>query len=57
MKKRIIISGGGTLGHILPIIPVVKEIYKEYDLYFVGTKKGLEKKYIESNDLLKYFKK
>ena len=25
-KKRIVISGGGTLGHILPILPIIKEI-------------------------------
>ena len=57
MKKKIIISGGGTLGHILPIIPVIMDIYKQYDLYFIGTKKGLEKKYLENNDYNKYFKK
>ena len=56
MKKKIIISGGGTLGHILPIIPVVMDLYAEYDLYFIGTNKGLERKYIEDNKLTKYFK-
>lgn len=55
MKKVIVITGGGTLGHLLPIIPVVKEIYSKYDLIYIGTKKGLEKKYIEENDLKKYF--
>ena len=57
MNKKIIISGGGTLGHILPIIPVIMDIYKQYDLYFLGTQKGLEKKYLENNDYNKYFKK
>ena len=57
MKKKIIITGGGTLGHILPIIPVIEEIHNKYDLYFIGTKKGLEKKYFESNDINRYFKK
>ena len=42
-KKRIIITGGGTLGHILPIIPVVMKIYNDYDLFYIGTKKGNEK--------------
>ena len=57
MKKKIIISGGGTLGHILPIIPVIMEIYEKYDIYYIGTVKGNERKYFEDNNLIKYFKK
>ena len=56
MKKRVIISGGGTLGHILPIIPVIIDIYEKYDLYFIGTKKGMEKSYFQNNDYNKCFK-
>lgn len=56
-KKKIIITGGGTLGHILPILPVVYEIYEEYDLYFIGTTKGIEKKYFNDNNINQYFKK
>ena len=52
-KKRIIITGGGTLGHILPIIPVVMKIYDDYDLFYIGTKKGNEREYINKNDLNK----
>lgn len=55
-KKKIIFSGGGTLGHIVPIIPIVMLLYKEYDLYFIGTKKGREEKYIYENKLNIYFK-
>jgi UDP-N-acetylglucosamine--N-acetylmuramyl-(pentapeptide) pyrophosphoryl-undecaprenol N-acetylglucosamine transferase len=51
--KKIIFVGGGTLGHIYPMIPVVKKLKDKYDLYFIGTKKGLEKDLIEK---LKYFK-
>lgn len=54
-KKNIIISGGGTLGHILPILPVVYSICDEYNLYFLGTNKGVERKYFEDNNLNKYF--
>lgn len=56
-KKRIIITGGGTLGHIMPIIPVVMKIYNDYDLFYIGTKKGNEKEYIDKNGIMKYFKK
>lgn len=57
MKKKIIFSGGGTLGHIMPIIPIAMSIYEDYDLYFIGTKKEVERKYIYENKLNLYFKK
>lgn len=47
-------TGGGTLGHIFPIIPVVRKM-KERDeslkVYFIGTTNGLERDYIESTKL------
>ncbi len=55
-KKKIIFCGGGTLGHILPFIPIVMNIYNKYDVYFIGTIKGMERKYFNENDLNKYFK-
>ena len=57
LKKKIIITGGGTLGHILPIIPVVMKVYNDYDLILIGTIKGNEKEYFNKNDLNQYFKK
>lgn len=55
--KAIVITGGGTLGHVLPILPVVYSIYKDYNLYFIGTNKGVEKKYFDDNNINLYFKK
>lgn len=57
MKKKIIFSGGGTLGHIMPIIPIAMSIYEDYDLYFIGTKKEVERKYFYENKLNLYFEK
>jgi len=49
---KILFSGGGTLGHIYPMVSVVKELRRRgYKLYFIGTKKGLERKYIEDSSL------
>ena len=56
-KKTIVITGGGTFGHVLPILPVVYSIYKDYNLYFIGTNKGVEKKYFYDNNINLYFKK
>ena len=51
--KKIIFVGGGTLGHVYPLIPLLSELSKEFELYFIGTKKGLEKNLV---DKIKYFK-
>ena len=56
MKKTIVITGGGTLGHILPIIPVIKDLTDDCNFVFIGTKKGLEKNYLENNNLNSLFK-
>jgi len=48
-KKRIIITGGGTAGHIYPavsIIEYIKDNYPETEILFIGTGKGMEKDFI-----------
>jgi UDP-N-acetylglucosamine--N-acetylmuramyl-(pentapeptide) pyrophosphoryl-undecaprenol N-acetylglucosamine transferase len=43
---KIIVSGGGTGGHIYPAITIancIKELRPDAEIVFVGTKKGLEK--------------
>ncbi|MDE5873151.1 MAG: undecaprenyldiphospho-muramoylpentapeptide beta-N-acetylglucosaminyltransferase, partial [Lachnospiraceae bacterium] len=46
--KRIILTGGGTAGHVTPnmaIIPSLRE--KGYDIHYIGSYDGIEKKLIE----------
>ena len=45
MKPRVIISGGGTGGHIFPAVSIAGEIKKRFpdaDILFVGAKGGME---------------
>jgi UDP-N-acetylglucosamine--N-acetylmuramyl-(pentapeptide) pyrophosphoryl-undecaprenol N-acetylglucosamine transferase len=42
MKSTIIISAGGTGGHIFPAIAVAKELAIKYNIIWVGAKTGLE---------------
>jgi len=50
--KNILFCGGGTLGHIYPLVSVVRELKTMgYNLYFIGTTNGLEKSYLEDKDL------
>ena len=46
--KRIILTGGGTAGHVTPniaLIPGLKEL--GYDIHYIGSYKGIEKELIE----------
>jgi UDP-N-acetylglucosamine--N-acetylmuramyl-(pentapeptide) pyrophosphoryl-undecaprenol N-acetylglucosamine transferase len=46
---RAILTGGGTGGHIYPAVSIAKEIqkrYKDSEVIFVGTEKGLESKIV-----------
>lgn len=48
MKKRIIITGGGTGGHIFPGIAVARELsrHPEAEVLYVGKREGLESKWV-----------
>ena len=46
--KRIILTGGGTAGHVTPniaLLPRLKEL--NYDIHYIGSYNGIEKELIE----------
>ncbi len=46
--KRIILTGGGTAGHVTPniaLLPRLKEL--QYDIHYIGSYNGIEKELIE----------
>ena len=47
-KKKIVLTGGGTAGHVTPniaLLPYLKEA--GYDIYYIGSKNGIEKQLIQ----------
>ncbi|MBP3737168.1 MAG: undecaprenyldiphospho-muramoylpentapeptide beta-N-acetylglucosaminyltransferase [Lachnospiraceae bacterium] len=51
-KKKIVLTGGGTAGHVTPNLALIPYLKKEgYDLYYVGSINGIEKKLIEDFDV------
>ena len=47
--KKIVLTGGGTLGHVTPhlaIIPLLKQ--EGYEIHYIGTKDGMEAEKIQS---------
>jgi len=52
---RIVISGGGTGGHIYPAIAVAQELRKKHqnvEITFIGTRRGIESKAVPSAGFL-----
>lgn len=53
--KKIILTGGGSAGHVTPnlaLVPKLKQL--GYDIEYIGTRNGIEKKIIKSANI-KYF--
>ncbi len=53
--KRIVLTGGGTAGHVTPniaLLPKLKEL--GYDVHYIGSYEGIEKKLITDFDIPYY---
>ncbi|MCR5791398.1 MAG: undecaprenyldiphospho-muramoylpentapeptide beta-N-acetylglucosaminyltransferase [Lachnospiraceae bacterium] len=47
-KKRIVLTGGGTAGHVTPnmaLIPYLRE--RDYDIHYIGSYQGIERSLME----------
>lgn len=46
--KKIVMTGGGSAGHVTPNIALIPELKKQgYEIHYIGTKEGIEKGLIE----------
>lgn len=46
--KKIVLTGGGTAGHVTPNIALIPELKKQgYEISYIGSYEGIEKKLIE----------
>ncbi len=46
--KRIVLTGGGTAGHVTPCIALLPGLKEEgYDIHYIGSQNGIERKLIE----------
>ena len=50
--KRIVLTGGGTAGHVTPCIALLPALKEEgYDIQYIGSYNGIEKKLIEEYNI------
>ncbi len=53
--KKIILTGGGTAGHVTPNIALIPKLREEgYEIHYIGSYDGIEKKLIENLDIPYY---
>lgn len=53
--KRIILTGGGTAGHVTPNIALIPELQaRGYEIHYIGSKTGIEKELIGNFDIPYY---
>ena len=53
--KRIVLTGGGTAGHVTPLIALLPSLTNEnYDIHYIGSYEGIERKLIEEYDIPYY---
>ena len=43
MKKKIMLTGGGTAGHIMPLLALLPRLTAKYEVHYVGRSEGMEK--------------
>lgn len=54
-NETIVLTGGGTAGHVCPNINLAKELKKFFDkIVYIGTETGIEKKLIQSQTDFEY---
>ena len=53
--KKIVMTGGGTAGHVTPNIALMPALQKEgYEISYIGSYEGIEKRLIEEHDIPYY---
>ena len=53
-KSTILFTGGGSAGHVTPNVSIMNEIQDRWNLYYIGSKKGLEKDILKNENILYY---
>lgn len=53
--QKIVVTGGGTAGHITPILALLPYLKQDYDeIHYFGSENGMEKRLVSSYDYVTY---
>ena len=55
MSKKIVLTGGGTMGHVTPNLALLPHLLqKGYEVHYIGTEKGVEAAKLQAIEGIKY---
>ena len=55
MSKKIILTGGGTAGHVTPNLALLPRLRAEgYEIHYIGTAEGIEKSLVDGLEGVTY---
>lgn len=55
-RRKIILTGGGSAGHVVPNLALVPKLQQEnWEIYYIGSKDGLERNLVTAQDQINYF--
>jgi len=49
-RKKIVLTGGGTAGHVLPHFSIIPYL-KDYDIYYIGSHDGIERELVQQRGI------
>lgn len=52
MRKKIVLTGGGTAGHAVPLLALLPYFGNRYEVHFIGRKSGVERELAEKADVI-----
>jgi len=50
-QQVLVFTGGGTAGHVTPNLALIHELASEYDIHYVGSNTGVERKLVEAEGI------
>ncbi len=52
--KKIVMTGGGTAGHVTPNIAIINELKDKYDIHYIGSKNSVEEDLVKKENIKFY---
>ena len=52
MRKKIVITGGGTAGHVVPLLALLPFLSSRYEVHFIGRREGIERELAEAENVV-----
>jgi UDP-N-acetylglucosamine--N-acetylmuramyl-(pentapeptide) pyrophosphoryl-undecaprenol N-acetylglucosamine transferase len=51
MKAKLVFTGGGTAGHVVPNLALIQVLSSEFDIHYVGSAQGVERSIVEAEQI------